>query len=303
MNYEVETIVNAILSVLLLRVDLLRKLTSLFQIRCHHGTGLFKSFVQFFIGLLLQGNGVVQLVDQLELQALHSNNLLFFLLPDSIFIQTGIVPVLIDVLLLAAGVFGDLDAGDLLLLVDDLLAHAIFLLDADSMVSLFLFILLCHDLGLFGLLVLGQFDGLLDFGFLVDPFTLDQVVFLRYVPLHVLFDLALVDSLNTTTKVNKTLVILTFLNRSSFLRFSPRISVVFFLVSSIFFQVFISSCLRSAMRFASSYASLSNLITDYIDNLTYSLRRFFVSTSAVCLDFKSSVSCFSISAKLSELIM
>jgi hypothetical protein len=37
------------------------------------------------------------------------------------------------------------------------------------------------------------------------------------------------------------------------------ISFVRFFVSSIFFQVFISSCFRSAILFASSYASLSIL--------------------------------------------
>jgi len=42
-------------------------------------------------------------------------------------------------------------------------------------------------------------------------------------------------------------------------------SVVFFLVSSIFFQVFISSCLSRAIRLARSWASRSSLATSVTD--------------------------------------
>ena len=47
--------------------------------------------------------------------------------------------------------------------------------------------------------------------------------------------------------------------RSSLRFFRVKISFVLFLVSSIFFQVFCSSCLRRAMRLASNWASLSIL--------------------------------------------
>ena len=52
---------------------------------------------------------------------------------------------------------------------------------------------------------------------------------------------------------------LTFWILSSLRFFRVRISPVLFLVSSIFFHVFISSCLRRAIRLARSYASLSML--------------------------------------------
>ena len=45
---------------------------------------------------------------------------------------------------------------------------------------------------------------------------------------------------------------LTFWTFSSFLFFKPEMSLVLFLVSSIFFQVFISSCFRRAIRLANS---------------------------------------------------
>ena len=49
--------------------------------------------------------------------------------------------------------------------------------------------------------------------------------------------------------------------RSSLRFFRVKISFVRFLVSSIFFQVFCSSCLRSAIRLAKSWASRSILRT------------------------------------------
>ena len=51
----------------------------------------------------------------------------------------------------------------------------------------------------------------------------------------------------------------TFQTLSSFLFLSPEISVVLFLVSSIFFHVFISSYFKRAIRLASNQASLSIL--------------------------------------------
>jgi len=62
--------------------------------------------------------------------------------------------VLIHVLFLATCILSDLDPRDLFLLVDDLLAHAIFLLNTNEMMPLLLLILLGHDLGLLSLFVL-----------------------------------------------------------------------------------------------------------------------------------------------------
>lgn len=68
--------------------------------------------------------------------------------------------------------------------------------------------------------------------------------------------------------------------RSSLRFFNVRISFVRFLVSSIFFHVFISSYLSSAMRFASSYASRSMLYG--FESLNRQINLLFASLLGLC---------------------
>ena len=158
-------------------------------------------------------------------------------------------------------VFFDLHGGQALLLIGDLVLHAILLLDLEMLELLFLFILLLDYLGLLGLLPLRLEDSLLNLALLVSSLLVQRVIVLGHHALVLVLHLVVIDFLHTirgsvrVTAVEK----LTFYILSSLRFFKVKISFVRFLVSSIFFQVFCSSCLRRAIRLARSWASLSML--------------------------------------------
>lgn len=75
--------------------------------------------------------------------------------------------------------------------------------------------------------------------------------------------------------------LLTNVTFSSFFCFTSLTSFALFLVSSIFFQVFISSCFNNAILLASSYASFSALEKCF--NLVYTIVLLFWLLQAFCL--------------------
>ena len=107
------------------------------------------------------------------------------MLSHHLFFVHSVAVVLADVLDLSTIVLGNLDFGDVLLLVHNLLLHAVLLLHSDEVVALLLFILTGLDLGLLGLLLLAQLDGLLHLRLFLNTFTLDHVVPLSNYPLLV----------------------------------------------------------------------------------------------------------------------
>jgi hypothetical protein len=111
-----------------------------------------------------------------------------------------------------------------------------------------------HGFSLFGLLPLGQVYSLLNLALLVLTLLLDHVVSLRMLLLLLDVHLQIYYFLQNWS-IHK----LTFYSFSSLRFLMSVISLALFLVSSIFFQVFISSCLSKAMRFANSCASFSSL--------------------------------------------
>lgn len=126
---------------------------------------------------------------------------MFLLLSHELLFSNVIISTFIDVLLLAAVVLGYLNAGNLFLLVDDLLLHPVLLLNSDHVVTLFLLVLGLHDLSLLGFLMLAQFDGLLDFRFLINTLALDKVVLLRNVTLDILFNLRFINSFSESVLI------------------------------------------------------------------------------------------------------
>ena len=95
----------------------------------------------------------------------------------------------------ALSILLDLHGSQTLLLVDDLILHAVFLLDLKVLELLFLFVLLLDDLGLLGLFTLRLEDGLLDLALLLLALPVDRVVVLRNHPLVLVLNLVVVNFL------------------------------------------------------------------------------------------------------------
>lgn len=81
------------------------------------------------------------------------------------------------------------------LLVDNLVLHAVLLLDLEIQMALLLVVLTANNLGLFRLLLFGQENGLLHLAFLILALLVQHVVLLRQVALSFVLDLIIVDFL------------------------------------------------------------------------------------------------------------
>ena len=77
-----------------------------------------------------------------------------------------------------------LHLGETLLLVNNLVFHLVFGLDLELVVADLLLILCALDLGLLGLLCLGEIDRFLHFALLFSSLLLNHVVLVRVVALH-----------------------------------------------------------------------------------------------------------------------
>lgn len=95
----------------------------------------------------------------------------------------------------ALAILLDLHGSEALLLIDDLILHAVLLLDLKMLELLFLVVLLLDDLGLLGLFALRLEDGLLHLALLVLPLPVDRVVVLSDHPLVLVLHLVVVDFL------------------------------------------------------------------------------------------------------------
>jgi len=116
--------------------------------------------------------------------------------PHHLFLVDSVAVVLADVLDLSSVVFRYLDFGDVFLLVNNLLLHAVLLLHSDNVVAFLLFILTGLDLGLFSFFMLAELDGLLHLGLLFNAFTFDLVVSISNLSLFVGLHLRVIHSLS-----------------------------------------------------------------------------------------------------------
>ena len=146
------------------------------------------------------------------------------------------------------------------LLVNNLVLHLVFCFNFELMMANLLLILRSDDFSLFCLFSFGKVDCLLYFAFFFSSLFLDHIILSRLVAFHLLFLLKLFFFLYSGMLwMSK----LTCRMRSSLRFLSETISFVRLRVSSIFFQVFISSCFNRAIRFANKFASCSILTYCY----------------------------------------
>ncbi len=149
----------------------------------------------------------------------------------------------------------DLQLSESLLLYDDLVLELVILVSL-HLNGLSALLELCLDrLGLFRFLSLWQVNRLLDLLLFILSLLLDHVVGLRVHLLRLDVHLQINNFLEEISEDEYH----TFWTLSSLRFLRVWISPVRFLASSIFFQVFISSCFNKAIRLASNWASCSIL--------------------------------------------
>ena len=147
----------------------------------------------------------MQFLDELHLELLHLHHFFFFLSSQVVLVVDAVVVLSLHLVKSALSVLFDFHCSHALLLVHDLILHAVFLLDLEVLELFLLFVLLLDDLGLFGLFALRLEDGLLDLSLLVLSLLIDGVVVLGDHSLVLVLDLVVVDFLinNNTTTVSQ----------------------------------------------------------------------------------------------------
>ena len=134
----------------------------------------------------MDGLGVLQALDQLHLEFLHLGHLVHLDVPKGIFFGAAFLVVSLRIHLLSPFLLFDLHLSKSLRLQADLVFHFVFLLDSEHILPLLLFILLLDHLGLLGLFLLLQEEGVLDLSLLVVSLLRQHVVVLAHLPLLLL---------------------------------------------------------------------------------------------------------------------
>lgn len=113
-----------------------------FGVRCHHCRGFFKCTLKLLVCFLLYSLRVLQLLDQLHLELLHLHDLFFLLRSHVVLVYHTIVMMSLHLLDTSRPILFDLHSGQAFLLVNNLILHAVLLLDLKVLELLFLFVLL-----------------------------------------------------------------------------------------------------------------------------------------------------------------
>ena len=151
----------------------------LLGVRQHHCAWLLECLLEFLVSLLLDGLGVLELLDELHLQLLHLHDLVLLLLSDHLFVGHTVLVLSLDVEDFSLPLLLNLHGGEAFLLIDDLVLHPVLLLDLEELVSLLLVVLASNYLGLFRFFSLRQEDGFLNLLLLFLSLLVQSIVVLR----------------------------------------------------------------------------------------------------------------------------
>ena len=162
---------------------------------CHHGRWFLKRTLKLLVSILLDSLCVLQLLDQLHLQLLHLHDFLFLLLAKVVLVVHALIVASLHLLQAPLTVLFNLHRCQSLLLIHDLILHAVLLLDLKALELLFLLVLLLDDLRLLRFFSSRLENGLLDFAFFVCALLLDREVVLGYHALVFVRHLVVVDFL------------------------------------------------------------------------------------------------------------
>ena len=166
----------------------------------HHGRWLFQCTLQLLVSVLLHCLSILELLDELHLELFHLHDFLLFLLAQVVLVVHAIVMLSLHLLQAPLAIFFNLHRSQSLLLVHNLILHAILLLHLEALELLFLLVLLLNHLGLLGFLAPGLEDGLLHFSLLVGSLLLDREVLLGDHALIFILHLIVVDFLSKKRK-------------------------------------------------------------------------------------------------------
>ena len=117
---------------------------------CHRCGGLLQRSLQLLVRVLLHCLRILQLLDEFHFQLFHLHDFFLLLRSQVVLVINAIVVMLLHLLYAALAVLLDLHRSQTLLLVYDLILHAILLLNLEALELLFLLVLLLDYLGLFG---------------------------------------------------------------------------------------------------------------------------------------------------------
>ena len=143
---------------------------------------------------------ILELLDELHLELFHLHDFLLFLLAQVVLVVHAIVVLSLHLLQAPLAIFFNLHRSQSLLLVHNLILHAILLLHLEALELLFLLVLLLNHLGLLGFLAPGLEDGLLHFSLLIGSLLLDREVLLGDHALIFILHLIVVDFLSKKGK-------------------------------------------------------------------------------------------------------
>jgi hypothetical protein len=124
------------------------------------------------------------------------HNLFLLLPPQVVLVIDATLGKSLDLLDATSAILFDLHRGQTLLLVNNLILHAVLLLYLEGLELLFLFVLLLDNLRLFCFFTLRLEDGLLDLSLLILALLAVRVVVLSYHPSVLVLALVVVDFLS-----------------------------------------------------------------------------------------------------------
>ena len=143
----------------------------------------------------MNGLCVLQLLNQLHLEFLHLHDFFLLCRSEIVFVHDSLVLLLLDVVETTVLVLFYLYVGNMFLLLDDLVLHAVLLFNLELHVSLLLIILLLDHLALFCFLTLAHENSLLYFLLFVTTISLHLIVLLGSHFLALVLDLIIIDFL------------------------------------------------------------------------------------------------------------
>jgi len=158
----------------------------------HSSRRLFKSTLKLAVRLFLDSLGILELFDELHLKFLHLHDLFFLLLTHIVFVADARFDGFLGLLGTALAIFFLFHSSQSLLLVYNLVLHAVLLFVFEAIEFLFLFILRRRKLRLLGFFASRLENCVLHFPFFVFTLLSQRVVHWSCLTLIVILGLVVV---------------------------------------------------------------------------------------------------------------
>ena len=161
----------------------------------HRCGGLLQRSLQLLVGVLLHCLRILQLLDEFHFQLFHLHDFFLLLRSHVVLVVDAVIMLLLHLSYASLAVLFNLHRGQTLLLVYDLILHAVFLFDLEALELLFLLVLLLDYLGLLGFFAPGLEDSLLHLALLISALLVQRIIIVRHHALLIVLHLVVVDFL------------------------------------------------------------------------------------------------------------